>query len=332
MARAEEKVQRHTMEQLADVAPMEPSLAVPKLQTLDQLVAVIKPVDSLVPEQSIAVPKISSPSRFPRTVLREPQKAEQLVEVPTILFFLKQTVDTRGGYGGLLGFHPGQGSLQRIVEQIVDIPVPGGELQDFPPDAGCAALPAVSPGEPFLRSFFALFPDFLNAKVAARSSAREPAHSRPGLRTMTFTSRRERTWTLDSISTSSCIWQALGPVFTRQFTVAFGRISVIIHVVLGNLDTTSTFTRWLDSFCAMPGSTVDTCTSTVLGIFWTNFHLFLGAGVDSDPVVDQRPALLGDFHVFAAWRSVPSRCFDCMDGPSSLHLQSGHYVMSPLCI
>ena len=78
----QEQVQRHTMEQLADVAPMVPSLAVPEPQMVDQLVAMVKHVDSVVPEQIIAVPQISWPSRFPRTVLREPQKAEQLVEVP----------------------------------------------------------------------------------------------------------------------------------------------------------------------------------------------------------------------------------------------------------
>ena len=50
-------------------------------QIVDQLVAVIKLVDFVVPEEINAVPKISWPSRFPRTVLREPQKAEQLVEV-----------------------------------------------------------------------------------------------------------------------------------------------------------------------------------------------------------------------------------------------------------
>ena len=80
--RPQERVQRHTMEQLADVAPMVPSLAVPESQMVDRLVAVIKLVDFVVPEQIIAVPKISWPSRFPRTVLREPQKAELLVEVP----------------------------------------------------------------------------------------------------------------------------------------------------------------------------------------------------------------------------------------------------------
>ena len=72
---------------------MVPSLAVPVSQTVDQLVAVIKHVDSAFAEQLIAVPRMSWPSRFPPTVLHEPQKAEQLVEVPTILFFLKQTVD-----------------------------------------------------------------------------------------------------------------------------------------------------------------------------------------------------------------------------------------------
>ena len=71
----QEREQRHTMEQLADVAPMVPSLALPEPQMVDQLVAMVKHVDSVVPEQIVAVPKISWPSRFPRTVLREPQKA-----------------------------------------------------------------------------------------------------------------------------------------------------------------------------------------------------------------------------------------------------------------
>ena len=80
----------------------------------------------------------------------------------------------------------------------------------------------------------------------------------------------------------------------------------------------------------MHGSTVDTCAITVLGGFWTILQFFLHAGVDSDPVVDSRPALRGDFDVFTALRSVRGRCFDCMHGPSSLHLQSGRYVYEPL--
>ena len=38
---------------------------------------------------------------------------------------------------------------------------------------------------------------------------------------------------------------------------------------------------------------------------------FYELGVDSDPVVDSRPALRGDFHVIAPWRGVHGRCFDC---------------------
>ena len=61
--RPQEQVQRHTMEQLADVAPVVPALGVPESQMVDQLVAVLKHVDSSVPDQIIAVPKISLPSR-----------------------------------------------------------------------------------------------------------------------------------------------------------------------------------------------------------------------------------------------------------------------------
>ena len=104
-------------------------------------------LDTVTPEHVIAVPKISWPSRPPRAVLSEPQMAEQLVEVPTVVSpsFLSQsrTADipvpgARGvpGYGGLQGFLPEQSSFPS-VEQITDIPVPGrgvsgnGVLQGF---------------------------------------------------------------------------------------------------------------------------------------------------------------------------------------------------------
>ena len=41
--------------------------------------------DVLVPEQVIEVPKMSTPTRCPRTVLSVPQTAKQLVEAPTIV-------------------------------------------------------------------------------------------------------------------------------------------------------------------------------------------------------------------------------------------------------
>ena len=95
------------------------------------------------------------PRRAARTVLRAPQTAEQLVEVPTIISYssllqltLEENVDIpvrgRGGRNvDLQGFLPGQGptapflSLERIseqiVEQTVDIPVSVGGLPDFHP-------------------------------------------------------------------------------------------------------------------------------------------------------------------------------------------------------
>ena len=85
--------------------------------------------------------------------------------MPTILYFLKQTVDPpvsrrggvegqqgfppgqsssssagRGRSGGLRGSFPGQGSLQRTGEQIADIPVPSGRRHGLSRE--------VLPGEP----------------------------------------------------------------------------------------------------------------------------------------------------------------------------------------
>ena len=118
---------------------------------VDQLVAVLAHVDSLVSEQVIAVPRISWPSRFPRTVLREPQKRNSWWKCRRSSSSAKQTVDT---------FHIGQGSSRHTGEQIFDTPVPGrgasGSLQGFHPSA---ALPAVSSGEPF-QGFFFFFSHF----------------------------------------------------------------------------------------------------------------------------------------------------------------------------
>ena len=104
-------------------------LDIPVPQMVDQLVATLLHLDSPIPEQVIAVPKISSSSRCSRTVLRVSQTAEQLVEVPTVVSFsqtAEQIIDipvprTRGGRGGLQGFPPGQVSSQRTAEQVVDI-------------------------------------------------------------------------------------------------------------------------------------------------------------------------------------------------------------------
>ena len=64
---------------------------------VDQLADVLMFFDTsllVVAEQVIKEPKISLQGAIPqRSVLRWPQLAEQLVEVPTVFFFVEQTVD-----------------------------------------------------------------------------------------------------------------------------------------------------------------------------------------------------------------------------------------------
>ena len=73
-----DRVQRHILEQTVS-APGLQILDAPVPQTVDQLVTALSHVDSFVPEQVIEVPKFSLPLCRPRTALREPQTAEQLV-------------------------------------------------------------------------------------------------------------------------------------------------------------------------------------------------------------------------------------------------------------
>ena len=99
--------QRHTVDQIVDAVPGLPTLDGPVPLMVKQLVDVLQLFEELIPvnEQVIDVPKIFIERIPPRTSVHEPQLAEQLVEVPTIVSF---------------------SSLQRIVEQTVDIPVPQG--------------------------------------------------------------------------------------------------------------------------------------------------------------------------------------------------------------
>ena len=84
-----------------------PSLDVPVPQMVDQLPDIehFFAALSLDPEQVIDVPKILPLDVPMRAALRVTQLVEQLVEVPTTVSY---------------------SSLQRTVEQLVDIPVPGG--------------------------------------------------------------------------------------------------------------------------------------------------------------------------------------------------------------
>ena len=105
-------------------------------QKVDNVLDALRLLDLQIAEQVIDVPKISCspcPSRCP---IPEPQSAEQLVEVPTVLSptrialrIAEQIVDilasARGVSGSLQGFPTEQSSAQRTASQIVDIPVPG---------------------------------------------------------------------------------------------------------------------------------------------------------------------------------------------------------------
>ena len=129
--------QRHIVEQMADVAPKVQILDAPVPQEGIELADILKCVDTQSPvEQVIDVPKIFLDSIQPRSVLRRPQTAEQLVEVPTIISYssllqraVEQIVDILGGSlggGGLHGFLPDQSSTsmpssaERISEQVVE--------------------------------------------------------------------------------------------------------------------------------------------------------------------------------------------------------------------
>ena len=118
--------------------------------------AVGAPHDIQVPEQVVEVPKIHIDELSMRTPVREPQLAEQLVEVPTLLsvaFLQQRTAEQlasipvpRGGHGQ--GSLPGQ-STTATASQIVDIPFSGGPHGFLPrqgPAASVAENVVIPPG------------------------------------------------------------------------------------------------------------------------------------------------------------------------------------------
>ena len=197
-------------------------------QMVEQFVDILAPLDFRVAEQVIEVPKIVCPPRAARSVLRAPQTADQLVEVPTIISYssLQRTMEQNvaipvRGRGGrnvdLQGFLPGQGPTapysslklisEQIVEQTVDIPVSVGGLADFRPGQSSSSV-AHSPAawlnpedEPFRRVFRTFSLEEKSATVTRHMGARVPRHvssstsSASGLRTWVDDDTGE-TWTL----------------------------------------------------------------------------------------------------------------------------------------
>ena len=122
-----------------------PALDVPVPQMVDQLPNVVQFLAAqllVVAEPVIEVPKILPHDIPPRRWCRDTQLVEQLVEVPTTVSYssLQRTVeqhvdipvpDGGGRLSGLQRFLPGQSSTAPTVVQIVDIP--GGGLQGSRP-------------------------------------------------------------------------------------------------------------------------------------------------------------------------------------------------------
>ena len=123
-------------------------------QVGNQHVEFMQWLDTSTPVPVIAVPKISQDRIPPRFVdchcrvflLSAAADCRAVIDIPV--------PRTRGDHGGLQGFPPRQGSLQRTVEQAVDIPV-GGGLQDFLPDPGLppSAVSREEPGQGCFRTF-----------------------------------------------------------------------------------------------------------------------------------------------------------------------------------
>ena len=160
------------------------SLDAPVPQMGEQLVNIVQFFAEqllVVAETVIEVPKIlldRTPQRFGDR-LRQPQMAEQLVDVPTVVSYstlqqltAEQIVDIPvpgraggGGRGDLQGF-AGQGSTAFSGAVRVDIPVPrSGGLQDSRPGQGSTASSLALVSQMKLgKGCFALFPGWVRTR------------------------------------------------------------------------------------------------------------------------------------------------------------------------
>ena len=201
--RPQERVKRHTVEQIIP-APM---LDVPvPLMEEQLLVDAFAPHVIQVPEQVIEVPKILIDELSVQTPVREPQLAEQLVEAPSIVSLIdvirqpvEQIVDIpvpRGDMRCLRGVHPEQGSTALPIEQIVDIPVPHCESPQGLFPGGCSAassssshVPAGAVDEPF-HGVFRTFLRRKSAKIPRTNGRNWVRTSTHGLRELSWLGRR----------------------------------------------------------------------------------------------------------------------------------------------
>ena len=135
------KVELHVVEDLGELAPLVQILDLPVPQMVDNVLDALRIPERPMAVQVIEVPKILIDVIPSRSLVLEPQSAEQLVEVPTVLSptrialqIAEQIVDTPvpQGRGGKRCSTATSSYLERIsertVEQIVDVPSSGGGL------------------------------------------------------------------------------------------------------------------------------------------------------------------------------------------------------------
>ena len=208
---------RHVMDDLGSVCPFVQILDLLVPQTVDNVTDALRILDRPMAEQVIDVPKISCSPCPSRSPIPEPQSAEQLVEVPTVL-------------------SPTRIALQ-IAEQIVDTPVPRGRGQGFLPEQSLTAFSssvdwsrtltfllvlALDRGLPHLLVlqkrillwFFHTFPHGKKCGVSGRSVRTCPGTSAHGPRRLTGSPGGPmRRWRSCSLSRSSSERRRSGPGF-----------------------------------------------------------------------------------------------------------------------
>ena len=211
--RPQGRVLRHVVEDLGELAPLVQILDLLVPQMVDYVADALRVLDFPLAEQVIEVPKMSCASCPSRSPVPEPQSAEQLVEVPTVLSptrialqIAEQIVDTpvpRGrGQRRVQGFLPRQSSTatpsaeeriseriveqsvfpssakrtsERIVEQLVDTSPGGGLAQGSASSAG--------PADEDFAGVFRTFPRGKKVRVPPRVRVRSfPGRSAHGLR------------------------------------------------------------------------------------------------------------------------------------------------------
>ena len=124
--RPQERVQRHTVEQII-AAPL---LDVPVPQMEEQLLLdVFRPHDRLVPELVIEVPKIICEDIPTRSSVPEPQLVEQLVDVPTVLSV------------AVLQQRTAAAREEEEMEELLDVPLKASVRRRNGPDSGSSLAP-----------------------------------------------------------------------------------------------------------------------------------------------------------------------------------------------